>query len=723
MPSDQPVRKLHPADIAAPTLLALLACTRLAPLAVPAMMLMLHYLPGRLVARMLGLDRSWDVPGRVILAVAFSLAVTPVLLNPVWHVTNHPWALLAAVWGMHVAGAIIAGLSGRRTPELPASSRITFERRRTRVLAGIVAVLVIVYTIGPYWPTELRGYPVPCLIHDFVKHHAVLYSLEHAPLPLRSPFYASGADEPVYYYHFFYLAPATLRAVAPSLSPELAFGLCSAMVALATAGMFYLTVRRFTGHEAPATLGLLLCTLIGTPDILGVLLFGRRIIMLDAWADHAVRIHPFLFQMIWSPQNTQGVLIGLLTVHFLSVFGWWRGWVLWGPLLGAGLVGTSVWVAMPFFAGAALYVASEAWVRRGDRAAAARRFLQGASVGLLTAMACLPTLRGYAEMSTRHGKGLTMSWPRHRIAWLGRLVEPGIPANLLDLSWILCIELGPLLLLPVLLLPGRSWRRAWDDPGLRLLMLGGTVALCGFPVIRSHFFVNDFGQKSMLVAMSAGLVLAASTLTPAWRPPSCLNPLGWSFHPRPDGRPRRGLAAFAGILLVLSLPVSVYEAPLTVLRRHLPPSPRLGRIVNMAMTLAQEEASAYRFVRHALPTGAVLQGDWARPRFGVEGLDRMHLQQISRKRIGVLALDMDTMVFHPADMDRYRHCLEEVSGVLENETAPDDCAAVLRRWGITHVYVGTIEREAWRGLDKFDDPRYFTKIFEESPVTIYEVLP
>jgi len=38
----------------------------------------------------------------------------------------------------------------------------------------------------------------------------------------------------------------------------------------------------------------------------------------------------------------------------------------------------------------------------------------------------------------------------------------GILANLLDLPWVLAIELGPLLLLP-LLLPGRVCRRAWRD--------------------------------------------------------------------------------------------------------------------------------------------------------------------------------------------------------------------------------------------------------------------
>jgi len=722
MPEEGGFRRTRP-DWLVPCCLALLAATRLAPVAVPAVLLLLSYLPGRCAIRALRLDRAYDAAGRAVLSLAFSLALMPLPLNVLWHFTNHPWTLLTAVALMLTAAAAGVDLIGPRPPDTQASPTSMFERRRTRVLAVVIAVLLTIYCVGPYWPTELRGYPVPCLIHDFVKHHAVLYSLEHAPLPLRSPFYAAGPQEPVYYYHFFYLAPATLRAVVPAISAEAAFGLYGALVAMATGGMFYALVKRFTGHEAPATLGLLLCTLIGTPDIVGMVLYGRTAVSLDVWADKPVRIHPFLFQMIWSPQNTQGALVGLIAVHLLSLRGWWRGWFLVGPLLGVVLLGTTIWVAMPLIAGAVLFVLHAAWEQRSDGRAALRRLAEGTAVGLLMIAACIPLLLGYSEMSARHGKSLTTQWPHHANAFLGRLLPAGLPANLADLPWMMCIELGPLLLLPLLLLPRRLWRQAWHDPGVRFLLLGGAAALCAFPAVRSHFYVNDFGQKSMMVAMSAGLLLAASTLAPSWRPRSWLNPLGWSFHPRPDGRPRRGLAVFAGMLLVLSLPVSLYEAPLTVVRRHLPPSPRLRRVVNMAMTLARDEAGAYRFVRHALPADTVLQGDWAKERYGPTGLERMDLQQISRKRIGVLALDLDTMVFHPADMERYRRCLADVAGVLEKPAAPQECRRVLRQYGITHIYVGTCERLAWAGLDKFDDSRYFSRVFHEGPVSIYEVLP
>lgn len=163
-----------------PTLAVGLAASRWMPIAAPATLLLLCYLPGQLVVRLTKLGEDWDIAGRALLSIAFSLAVTPVLLNPVWHVTNNPWALLAYVWVLLQTSWWLSRRSARARPsgqDRPVPELRLFDHRSTKLLCAALAGLVAFATIGPYWPTELKGYPVPALIHDFIKHHAVLFSL------------------------------------------------------------------------------------------------------------------------------------------------------------------------------------------------------------------------------------------------------------------------------------------------------------------------------------------------------------------------------------------------------------------------------------------------------------------------------------------------------------------------------------------------------------------
>jgi len=697
-----------------PTLLAGVVAVRLEPLATIAALGLLGYLPGRLVARWTGLASRWDRPGRVLLAVALSLVVMPVVLNPLWHLTNARWPLLAVVWALltlaHVADAWRR--PGRRPP-CPASARM-FDHRATRITAAAIALLVMLATIGPYWPTELRGYPVPCLIHDFIKHHAVLFSLAQRPLPLGDPFFADAAAGPVYYYHFFYLIPATLRAWSGHLSIELAFGLGSMLVALSTAGVIYLITKRFARGDGPAILAALLATAIGGLDVVALVIFRQPAITLDAWADHVVRIHPLLTQMIWSPQNVQGLLAMLLGVLLLSERGWWRGWLCWGPILGAGLVGSSIWVAAGTFPGLVLFVSWETCTRCPSARTATRRLAGAAAVALLMAALAAPSLLGYAEMSRRIGKGLTLAWPYQWHAWLGRFAPPGVLANLLDLPWVLTLELGPTLLLP-LCLPRAWWRRAWRDAGLRLLMMCALLAVAGFVTVRSHFTYNDFGQKSMMVALAAGAVLGAGVVAPRRSRANWWNPLGWRLWKQTRRHPRRMLAAFVAGVLLLGLPQGCVQAPLTAVRRYLPATGPLRRIVREDQRLAATEAGGYRYLRNNLPPDAVLQAD--------PGSERLKLAQIARRQLGVTVLDRDTMVFYPADPTAHAVALREVTAALSRPGPPGRCRDLLRAHHITHVFIGVLERQRWRGREKFNDPGCFAKLYDDGACTVLAVLP
>lgn len=673
---------------------------------------LLWYFPGRIAVRAGRLAEGWDAAGRFVLCVAASLAIAPVVLNPLWHVSNNPWFLLAAIWVLVTAGVWLAE---RRGPdEIAETSHAApplrlFDRRSTRVAAAAIVALVAFATIGPYWPTELRGYPVPSLIHDFVKHHAVLFSLEQRPLPLGDPFYADDATGPVWYYHFFYLIPATVRAVAAGLSIEAAFGLASAAVGISTAAMFYVIVKRFTGSDGPAILSALLATAVGGLDIVPVLLLRQPVITLDAWADPTFRIHNFLTQMMWSPQNVSGVLIVLVGVYVLSLKGWWRGWFVLAPLLGAAVVGSSIWIAMAALAGLTLFIIADVISQDGSAAGMIRRTAASCGVGVLMLAVCAPSLRGYAEMSHRIGKGLTTQWPYQSHALLGRLVPAGVLANLLDLPWVLGLELGAIALFP-LLLPRSVWRRAWRDAGIRFLLISGIVAIAGFVTLRSYFTYNDFGQKTIMVAMAGGVILAGCLAGERGTRVSLLNPLGWSLPEGLSPGRRTVTACVMGAVLVAGLPVSLYEAPLTAARRYLPASGPLGRIAHRDAARTAEEGAAYRWLRYDLPPGAVIQADW--------GDGRVTLVQIARRQFGVAILQEDTLVFTPADVRGHERCLAEVSASLSGGRSAEECHATLRRHGITHVFIGVIERQQWKGTERFDNDRYFERVFRRDGVQI-----
>ena len=697
-----------------PTLLAGMVALRIEPFATIAGAGLLYVLPGWLIARWMGLAQEWDCAGRALLALALSIVVVPVVLNPIWHLTNARVPLLVDVWAL-LTLAYIADFRGwgrgRRPPG--ETVRRMFDDRATRRVAVVVGTLMVLATIGPYWPTELRGYPVPCLIHDFIKHHAVLFSLQQHPLPLGDPFFADGAAGPVYYYHFFYLIPATLRAWSGQISIELAFGLGGAMVALATGGVLYLLVKRFTGGDGPAILAALLVSAIGGLDALALILFRQPAITLDAWADHVVRIPSLFTQMVWSPQNVQGLLATLLGVLLLSVRGWWRGWLVWGPILAAGLVGSSVWVAVATFPGLAAFVLCELAGHRPPTRLALARLLAAGSVAVLMLALSFPSLAGYAEMSRRIGKGLTFEWPYQAHALLGRLAPPGVIANLLDLPWVLVLEFGPALLLP-LFLPRALRRRAWADPGLRMLMLCSLLVVAGFVTVRSHFTYNDFGQKTMMVALAAGAVLGACVIAPRPGPVRWWNPLGWTLWGQSAARPRRLLAAFVGVVLLLALPQGCLQAPLTAVRRYLPAEGPLRRIVRADQVLAEAERGGYRYLRDALPADAVLQADPA--------ADRLKLAQIARRQIGVTVLDRDTMVFYPADVRAHAAALEEVEAALAQAGSARRCRDVLVRHHITHVFLGVIERERWKRPDKFRDAECFARLYEDDACAVFAVL-
>ncbi len=659
---------------------------------------LLAWLPGRLLLPIVGIERHWSTAGRTLLSVAVSWSVVPFVLNPLWHVTNDRFVLLGVV----CAGIALLAWAGdrRRSTSSDEPPELFFQYRPTLVFAVVVAVFLAGGVILPYWPTGLLGYPIPAEIHDFIKHHAILTSLERRPLPLGNIFYAAGADGPVYSSHFFYLIPATVRAwTASNLSHELAFGLASTLVALPMIGMVYAITKRFIGSEPSASLAAALVSVIGAFDVFlylpTMLEAGRPLVMIDHWAAHPYVIHNFLFQMIWSPQNVLAVLIVLVGVYILSARGLWRGWLMLGPVLGAAVLGSSVWVAMAALPALAIWAITRP-----------RRLPVIAGVGSAMTLLCLPQLLGYVASASHPGRGLTLEWPANTLANLGRLIEPGIAANLLDLPLALTLEFGAKLLL-LALVPVGLWKKVWRDDGLRWLLIAALMALVISSVVRVALEHNDLRHKMLLLTMAFCAIVAGGAVGRNHPSPRWWNPLGWSPV---AARLTRPIALLMFLILLSGLATELYEVPLTAVRRYVEEYLAVRTLVGPQRSDLDAEYDAIRYMRYELPAGAVVQAAGTSP--------RARLAQMICKQIGVMEPWDDLMVFEPPDRRAYLHCADELLTTLRTDDSAERTHAVLRKYQVTHVFVGLVEGDAWDHLERFDDRRYFDEVFRERGIRV-----
>jgi len=679
------------------TALAAAAATRWWPVSTGASLLLLTWLPGRLVLARLGLLRQLPTGGAVLLAVAVSLALVPIPLDWLWRCTHNAWAMLGAWW------VLLAGLTclprapfrlqrhAEDTPEPQATDTARapaalFEHRRTRWAAVLVGGWLACTITLTYWPTELLGYPLPAGPHDYIKHHAVLDSLQRRPLPLGNVFFA-GPDQKVYYYHFFYLAPATLR------------------------------LWSLAGGEAPATLAAVAASLLGGLDTIPVLAEaarGRFMVTLDAWADLPFRVHNFYTQMVWCPQHMLGLVIVLVGVALLSRWPHERWWIAMGPLLLASLIGSTVYLAAAVLPGVGAWALLRLWQARRDRATAGRLLGALALIAVLTAALALPQVLGYAEMARRYEGGLTMQWPRYNYALLGRLLPPGPIANLVDLPWMFLLEYG-LRFVACLLVPLAVYRHIGRDPGLGLLAVCSIVGLGAFLTFRSSIHLYDYSFKiALFPSMALTAMLAGCVLSCRFGRPRPWNPLGWSIPADRFGRYRRAVAALVAGLIVAALPVGLYEAPVTAVRRFVEQVVQRRRLAPQQYAPIRDEHEAWRFLRHELPADAVVQTHPAGA--------RIRLVQVVRRQFGVMdPSDADVQVFRPANIGAMRAAFRDVQEAARTASSRR-AHELLRRWGITHVFCGRIERAHWQHLDKFRDGRYFRVVFDRPWAQVYELL-
>lgn len=619
------------------------------------------------------------------MTVAASAVLVPVMLSWLWRVSNDRWVLLGAVVLVNLV-LVLAGRASRSSE--PAHPNEV--RGRTRLLLTCLIGWMAGCVFLSFWLPSAAGNVTVTRAHDYIKHHAVMLSLERHPLPLHNCFYAAEADTPYYYYEHYYLLPAALRTLTGNrVSIPLAFGLTSAMLAGIMIMLTFILARQILGSDRCALLSAVFVSLAGGLDVIPVLIKAacgsQMVVTLDAWCPVAWRIHNFATQYFWCPQHVFAVAGLTLAALWLRQAPGQPWWVLMAPLLAASILGGSAHLAIVIFPAAAAYV-----IHRILRTAAADRARLGRllkGVAVLCLLGLLLMLRqawGYHEMSGRYAGGLTCSWERFPFAAAGRLLPPGPPANWADAPWLLVVELG-LPALACVLVTRRFWAGLWADPGMRLFILAGLSGAVLVFTFRSDVNSIDYGFRISPMAVAPLLAICAGALLNA-------------DAVRPPLRKLCGVLVVLGV--VIGLPIGLYEAPTTALRS-----------VWESRRLASE-VGAIAYLRNETAQNTVVQGDPER---------RLDLTALTDRQAGVEnPISAHVVVFAPRDPDRMRQAYSEVK---EAFTAASASLAYekLHKWGVQYVLAGLLERASFGLMPQFADSLWFEEVYNNGHAAVYRL--
>jgi hypothetical protein len=610
-----------------------------------------------------------------------------------WRYSNTFAAVLAGVVAVNV---VLLLIPCRR--DSGAAPEPMFAASRARWVFAAIVLWIGACTFGSYWLPGAGDRVGTRAAHDYVKHHAVMLSLERDPLPLRSAFFAAEPDVAYHYYHYHYLIPAALRKLTHDrVSIGLAFGLSSAVLAAALLALVFLIARAIIGSESGALCATACASIVGGWDAVPVAIrvltgsLPRPPIVLDAWEDVAWRVHNLATQFVWCPQHV-AALVGI------ALCAWWlhlvpraRWWIALGPLIGASIFGSSVYLAMTAFAAAGVY----SLLTLNEARRAAGQFGRQLAVLLAIAVlgAALMALQAleYREMSGRFSGGLTLQWAHNRFALLGRLAPAGPVANLLDAPWMLLVNFG-LPALACLLVGGAFWSDLWRNKGTRLLLLAAVIGTVALYTVRSDINPIDYSFRvavmpaNLLACICAGALFAGYRLRPA------------------AARIRKPLLVIG---LLLGAPVGLYEAPLMAARTFLLSEPH------------EPDAGAIRFLRRNTPPDAVVQPD---PRTAGERDTRRTLPQLIDRRMAVADPDdPHVRVFTPPDLARMQRVFADVERAFKTDSS-ETAHRLLRVARVTHVLLGSTERRRFGATPQFGDPAFFETVYDDDNARVVRLV-
>jgi hypothetical protein len=649
--------------------------------AFPAAAVLLLWLPGRSLITLL--RPLPGLPGRGWVAVSLSLMMTPLLLNIVWGFSNQRALVLASFVS---ANAVLIGIGWRMGARLEPVPALFPDRRWRWAFAAILAwsagLVCCVYWI-PTAGQSLLTSPVD----DYVKHHAITWSLLNFPLPLHNIFYSARSAAPYYYYEHFYLLPAALCVLTGhAVSIPVAFGFAAGTVTACFLAMILLIARSLIGSMPGALLAVTCASIVGgldfVPTLVRFLVAGRRVVVMDAWCPLLWRINNLMDDYLWCPQHVAATGLLLLCAYLLQQAPRARWWAGLAPLAAVALFACSVFQAMVFFPAAALYVLLELRRAARDPERSAGRLLAAvAAIGGLAGLAMLPRALQYLEMSSRYQSGLTLRWDRFDLAVFGRLLPPGPLANFLDAPWLLLVDFG-IGALACLMVTRVAWRRCWADHGARLLMLAGILGVALMWGVRSTN-PRDFGFRlGSMPAFVTGAIMVGFLLDPELV--------------RPTVRSWRGRLVIPA--LVLGLPVGLYEAPGQAFRRLFESQPE------------RAEAAGLHYLRDRLAADAVVQ---------MEPRTRVRFVQLVDRQMGVMDPgDPHVNVLYPPDGAGRQLAMRDIEEAFGSPDA-ERAHQLFVRWGITHVFVGDAERERYGTLPQLADRRWFKVAFVDGRTAVY----
>lgn len=658
-----------------------------APASTAAAAILILWLPGASIVR--AVARLDGIAGRRTVIVATSISLVVIPLSWFWRLSNTHLDVTVFVCALNVLLAALAyGIRvGRPAISENAPPQPTAPNRAIQwVLVGI-CTWIAACVLGAFWIPTAFGRATSNGPHDFVKHHAVVFSLSEHPLPLQNAFNDLNPETPYYYYEYHYTLAAAIRVMA-GLSPSVAFsfGLVSAVLAIIVIRLTFWISLTLTKSAGGALLSAACVSVLGGWDAIPVaikVLDGSSIpIILDAWCPVAWRIHNFVTQYYWCPQHVAAVSTLMLTAYWLLQSPKGRWWLILGPCLGASVFGASVYVAIPVFVSTAVFCIH--WWWRTDEG---RSRLAGAIavIALVGAGMMIVQAMGYREMNDRFDGGLTFAWERFGYAVFGRLVSPGPLANYLDAWWLAIVDFG-IPALALLLINRVAWQRAWSLTGVRLLIIAGGIGFVAMFTVRSSINPIDYGFRvSVMPTMIVAAILAGGLMRTDWI--------------RPSLKKTRMPLLILGMLF--SLPVGLYEAPLEAARTL---------VVKAA---DRDDAGAYLYLREKTPADAVVQ---AAP---VD--ERVTLLQIISRQIGAsFAGNWHVRVFWPPAGES----LTLASELAESAYKSDDAQTahdLLSQMHVTHVLVGTVEKKLYGPTPQFENESYFENVYADEHARVYRV--
>ncbi len=658
-----------------------------APTSTAAAAFLVLWLPGASIVRAIpSLDH---ISGRRTVIVATSISLVVIPLSWFWRLSNAPTDVTLFVCGLNVALAILAHTIRLAYParqgDLP--PKPTSPNRAIRwVLVGICTWIAIC-VMGAFWIPTAFDRATSNGTHDYVKHHAIVFSLNEHPLPLRNAFNDLNPETPYYYYEYHYTLAASIRAMA-ELKPSIAitFGLVSAVLAVVVIRLTFWISLTLTKSPGGALLSAACVSVLGGWDAIPVAiraLGGSTIpIILDTWCPVAWRIHNFVTQYYWCPQHVAAVCTLMLTAYWLLQSPKGRWWLILGPCLGASVFGESVYVAIPVFVSTAIFCVHWWWRSDAGRGRFLGAVLLIAAVG--AAMMVVQAL-GYHEMNNRFDGGLTFAWERFRYAFSGRILPPGPLANYLDAWWLAIVDFG-IPGLGMLLINRTAWQRAWSLAGVRLLLISGAVGFIAMFTLRSSINPIDYGFRvSVMPTMVVAAILAGGLMRTDWI--------------RPSLRKARMPLLILGALF--AIPVGLHEAPLEAARTLITKSPD------------QNDAAAYLYLRNETPTDAVVQAAPVDARVTL-------LQIISRQMGASFAGSWHVRVFWPPAGESLTLASELAESAYKTTDAKT-AYELLKQMHVTHVLAGTVETDEYGPMPQFEDATYFERVYSDEYARVYRL--